>query len=75
MCVRRQYIVVDGVSDWASTTAPVTRQEGLAVSLPAFGYLDALAADRNRVESTTISEMFDQLAAERQGRNGSPKAS
>jgi hypothetical protein len=53
----------------------VTRQEGFPVPPPAFGYLDAVDRIWNRVESTTIPEMFDQLAAERQGRNGFGKAS
>jgi predicted transcriptional regulator len=69
MCVRRQYIVADAAVDRAAIWQRRQRnREGRAVPPRGFGDLEAVVMDRiwNRQETTTVREIFDELAAERE---------
>ncbi len=66
MCVRRKYTVVSGVTRHRRQCG--IEIGGVRVRVRGFGELEAVVMDRiwNRDGTTTVREIFDELAAERE---------
>ena len=65
----RQYVVVGGVVEWPESTRRCgIKIGGVAVRMRGFGELEVVVMDRiwNRDGTTTVREIFDELAAERE---------
>jgi predicted transcriptional regulator len=68
MCVRRKRIVVGGVIECGRTRRCGIEIGGVAMRVRGFGELEAVVMDRiwDREATTTVREIFDELAAERE---------
>src|SRR5882757_11071867 len=65
----RQYVVVGGVVEWPESTRRCgIKIGGVAVRMRGFGELEVVVMDRiwDRDGTTTVREIFDELAAERE---------
>src|ERR1700738_1944124 len=68
MCIRRMHIVVGGVSNAGARGNEWYRGRRVTVRVRGFGELEAVVMDRiwDQDGTTTVREIFDELAAERE---------